>query len=57
MSVREHCERVRFDYYLTEKYLPSTNFKRIYPVDPGMGGVTATGESYEDLYIKFEKSA
>ena len=57
MTVKEHSERVRFDHNLVDKYLPKSNYKRIYPVDPGSGGVAANGDQLEDLYVKLEKSA
>ena len=57
MTVKEHCERVRFDHNLIERYLPRSNFKRIYPVDPGCGGIAANGDELEELYLKLEKSA
>ena len=57
MTVKEHSERVRFDHNLIEKYLPKSNFKRIFPIDPGSGGVAANGDHLEDLYAKLEKSA
>jgi hypothetical protein len=57
MTVKEHCDRVRFDHNLVEKFLPGSNFKRIYPLDPGAGGVDKNGEALEEIYIKLEKSA
>jgi hypothetical protein len=57
MTVKEHCDRVRFDHNLVEKFLPGSNFRRIYPLDPGAGGVDKNGEALEDIYIKLEKSA
>jgi hypothetical protein len=57
MTVKEHSERVRFDHNLIDKHLPRSNFKRIFPIDPGSGGVAANGDQLEDLYAKLEKSA
>ena len=57
MTVKEHSERVRFDHNLIEKHLPKSNFRRIFPIDPGSGGTAANGDNLEDLYVKLEKSA
>jgi hypothetical protein len=37
MTVKEHCERIRFDHNLIERYVPNNGFKRIFPIDPGCG--------------------
>jgi hypothetical protein len=57
MSVKEHSERVRFDHNLIDQYIPHNNFKRIYPPDPGCGGLATNGDELEELYVKLEKSA
>lgn len=41
MTVKEHCERVRFDTYLIDQYIPNNKFKKIYPIDPGCGGISS----------------
>ena len=43
MTVKEHSEIVRFDHNLIEKYLPRSGFKRIFPIDPGAGGLASNG--------------
>ena len=57
MTVKEHCERVRFDYNLIDQYIPGNKFKRIYPLDPGKGGLAANGDELEEVYSKLEKAA
>ena len=57
MSVKEHNERVRFDYNLMDQYIPNKAFKRIYPCDPGTAGVATNGDDLEEFYAKLEKSA
>jgi hypothetical protein len=57
MTVKEHNERVRFDYNLIDQYIPNNNFKRIYPCDPGSAGVAANGDDLEEFYVKLEKEA
>ena len=57
MTVKEHSERVRFDHNLIDQYIPNNNFKRIYPLDPGCGGLAPNGDELEELYVKLEKSA
>ena len=57
MSVKEHSERVRFDYNLIDKHIPNNGFKRIYPCDPGTAGVASNGDDLEEFYVKLEKSA
>ena len=57
MTVKEHSERVRFDYNLINQYIPDNKFKRIYPVDPGTGGFATNGDELEELYVKLEKCA
>lgn len=57
MSVKEHNERVKFDYNLIDQHIPNNAFKRIYPVDPGKAGTAANGDDLEEFYVKLEKSA
>ena len=57
MSVKEHNERVRFDYNLIDQYIPNNSFKRIYPCDPGTAGVASNGDDLEEFSVKLEKSA
>lgn len=57
MSVKEHNERVRFDYNLIDQYIPGNGFKRIYPCDPGQAGLASNGDDLEEFYNKLEKSA
>lgn len=57
MTVKEHSERVRFDHNLIDQYIPGNNFKRIYPLDPGCGGLAPNGDELEELYVKLEKAA
>ena len=42
LTVKEHCERVRFDPNSVEKFLPGNGFKLIYP----------SSSKNSDLYIK-----
>ena len=57
MTVKEHCEWIRFDYNLIERYVPNNGFKRIFPIDPGCGEITDAGEDMEDIYVKLEKTS
>ena len=57
MSVKEHNERVRFDYNLIDMYIPNNGFKRIYPCEPGQAGVASNGDDLEEFYNKLEKCA
>lgn len=57
MTVKEHCDRVRFDYNLVDQYIPGNKFKRIFPVDPGCGGISVNGEDLEETYAKLEKTS
>ena len=57
MTVKEHCERVRFDYNLIEQYIPGNKFKRIFPLDPGSGGLATNGDELEEIYAKLEKTS
>jgi hypothetical protein len=57
MTVKEHSERVRFDHHLIDQYVPESGFKRIYPVDPGTGGLANNGDELEEFYVKLEKCA
>jgi len=53
MTVKEHCDRVKFDYHLIDQYIPGNKFKRIYPLDPGTGG----SDDLEDVYAKLERTS
>lgn len=57
MTVKEHCERIRFDHNLIERYVPNNGFKKIFPIDPGCGEITDAGEDMEDVYVKLEKTS
>ena len=57
MTVKEHCERVRFDYNLIDQYIPGNKFRRIFPIDPGCGGVASNGDELEEAYAKLEKTS
>lgn len=57
MTAREHCERVRFDFSLVDRYIPNNKFKRIYPFDGSMAGVAENGDDLGDLYNKLQKSS
>ncbi len=57
MTAKEHCDRVRFDHYLVDAYIPDNKYKRIYPLDAGQGGFAANGDELEELYAKIEKTA
>jgi len=56
MTVKEHCERIRLDHNLIERYVPNNGFKKIFPIDPGCGEITDAGEDMEDFYIRLEKT-
>lgn len=49
MSVKEHCDRVRFDPTQVKKCLPNSGFRMIYPKD-------APGDD-PDLYQKIQRKA
>ena len=55
MTVKEHSERVRFDHALVDQYIPNNRFRRIFPLEPGSGGLSETGEELEEVYAKLEK--
>jgi hypothetical protein len=38
MTAQEHSQRVRFDTNLVDQYISRSGFKKIYPLDPGLGG-------------------
>ena len=57
MTAREHCERVRFDYSLVDRYVPNNKFKRIYPLDASLAGSAENGDDLGELYSKLEKSS
>ena len=57
MTVKEHSERVRFDHHLIDSYIPGNKFKRIFPLDPGCGGLAANGDELEETYAKLEKTS
>ena len=57
MTVKEHSERVRFDHHLIDRFIPGNRFKRIFPIDPGMGGFTNMGDELEEVYTKLEKTS
>lgn len=57
MTVKEHCDRVRFDTNLIEQYIPNNKFKKIYPIDSGCGGISSSGDDLEETYLKIEKAA
>lgn len=57
MTAREHCERVKFDFSLVDRYVPNNKFKRIYPYDASMAGTAENGDDLGDLYAKLEKSS
>jgi hypothetical protein len=57
MTVKEHCERIKFDHNLIERYVPNNGFKKIFPIDPGCGEITDAGEDMEDVYAKLEKTS
>ena len=57
MTVKEHNDRVKFDYNLIDQHIPNNAFKRIYPADPGKAGKAENGDDLEEFYIKLEKSA
>ena len=57
MTAREHCERVKFEFALVDRYIPNNKFKRIYPYDRSMAGVAENGDDLGDLYRKLEKSS
>lgn len=55
MTAREHCERVRFDHNLVDKYVPNNKFRRIFPLDPGSGARAENGDDLDEFYNKLEK--
>lgn len=57
MTAREHCERVKFDFALVDRYIPDNKFKRIYPYDASLAGTAENGDDLGDLYAKLEKSS
>ena len=57
MTAKEHNQRVRFDHYLIEQYIPNNKFKRIFPLCPGTGGFAANGDDLEEIYVKLEKTS
>ena len=57
MTVKEHCERIKFDHNLIERYVPYNGFKKIFPIDPWCGEITDAGEDMEDVYVKLEKTS
>jgi hypothetical protein len=50
MTVKEHNARVRFDSNLIDQIIPNNKFKRIYPLEPGMGGIASNGDELEEFY-------
>ena len=52
MTAKEHSVRVRFDHNLLDRHLSGSGFKRIYPIDPGTGGLASNGDDLEDFYVK-----
>ena len=55
MTARVHCERVRFDHNLVDKYVPNNKFRRIFPLDPGSGARADNGDDLDEFYYKLEK--
>lgn len=57
MTVKEHSERVRFDHYLIDSYIPNNKFKRIFPLDPGAGSYSCNGDDLDETYAKLLKTS
>lgn len=55
MTAAEHSMRVKFDYNLVDQFMPSTGYKRIFPLDPAVSHTSPTGEDLDEFYTKLEK--